>query len=63
MRRCVTDNSDGAATEGSLWTAGVAGLGVEFHGYFNGKFFNESALTDLDYCTKSSEGDCVHMQC
>jgi hypothetical protein len=57
------DNSKGAGVEGSLWTAGVAGLGVEFHGYFNGKFFNESALTDLDYCTKSSTGDCVHMQC
>jgi hypothetical protein len=59
----VGGNSKGAGVEGSLWTAGVAGLGVEFHGYFNGKFFNESALTDLDYCTKSSTGDCVHMQC
>lgn len=57
------DNSAGSAIEGSLWSAGAAGLGIEFHGYFNGRFFNETALTDLDYCTKSSTGDCRDMQC
>ena len=48
---------------GSIWSAGVGSLGVEFHGSFDGTFFNESELTTIDYCSATSSGTCAHHKC
>ena len=40
---------------GSLWTAGVNGLAIEFHGAFDYSSFDEDAVTQLDYCTSTSD--------
>lgn len=48
---------------GSIWSAGVGSLGVEFHGSFDGSFFNRSELSVIDYCAKTSTGSCAHHKC
>ena len=50
----------GSGDIGSIWSAGVGSMGVEFHGSFDGTFFNESDLTPIDYCTSDSTGTCAH---
>ena len=53
----------GSGDIGSIWSAGVGSMGVEFHGSFDGTFFNESDLTSIDYCTSDSTGTCAHNKC
>ena len=54
-------SSEGAT--GSIWTAGVGALGVEFKMNFDWAFFNKSATTLLDYCSADSSGVCSPSSC
>ena len=51
------------SSAGSIWAAGVGGLGVEFHMNFDWQFFNESIVSLLDYCSGSSRGICTENSC
>ena len=53
----------GASSEGSIWAAGVGGLGVEFHADFDWSFFDEDRVSMLDYCSVSSKGRCTADSC
>ena len=51
------------SSAGSIWAAGVGGLGVEFHMNFDWQFFNESIVSLLDYCSDSSRVICTENSC
>ena len=52
-----------ASKQGSIWTGGVGGLGVEFHMKFDWTFFNHNYSTLLDYCSADSTGICSEDSC
>ena len=43
--------------EGSNWSRGASGVGVEFHGSYDGTFFEHA--TQLDYCSATGFGRTV----
>ena len=43
-----------ASDQGSVWSAGVGALAVEFHGDFDYSYFDEADLDTLDYCSADS---------
>ena len=59
----VSSANKKVSSEGSLWAAGVGGLGVEFHMDFTWEFFNESRMVLLDYCSGTSRGICTTASC
>ncbi len=53
----------GSGAIGSIWSAGVGGVAIEFRGKYTYEFFNKSALGLLNYCTTDSNGKCDPNRC
>ena len=53
----------GTGAIGSIWSAGVGGVAIEFRGKYTYEFFNKSALGLLNYCTTDSNGKCDPNRC
>ena len=55
-RRIGFHNGGLVRSGGSNWARGAAGVGVEFAGHFDGTWFNQSDVSQINYCSASGFG-------